>query len=71
MNSEIDSLGRIVVPMKMRRTLGLVDDTRVTIERQGDKIIIKKRLDDNGIPPIDILRTMTKEELIGLLLNRD
>ncbi len=38
----MDSLGRFVIPMEMRRTLGIQTKDELDIYVEGDKIILKK-----------------------------
>lgn len=38
----IDDAGRIVIPMEIRKTFGLVDDTPMQIFIDGDYIVLKK-----------------------------
>ena len=39
---KIDGLGRITLPIALRRELGIDDNTRLKIYRNNDEIIIKK-----------------------------
>lgn len=44
---EIDSVGRIVIPMQIRKELGLVEQgSRVEMFSDGKQIIVKKALSD-------------------------
>ena len=38
----IDDLGRVVIPMELRRTLGIVESDPLEIFVDGDKIILRK-----------------------------
>jgi len=38
----IDELGRVVLPVEMRRALGLEDRDRVEIVAEGDQIVLRK-----------------------------
>lgn len=40
MKRYLDSLGRIVIPVEMRRTLGISEGDLVNFELVGDKVII-------------------------------
>lgn len=37
---KVDDLGRVVLPKEMRDSLGIEDNEKVSIEREGSKIII-------------------------------
>ncbi len=39
---KVDELGRIVVPMELRRTLGIKEKDPIEIFSDGDKIVLKK-----------------------------
>lgn len=39
---QVDQLGRIVIPMELRRTLGIVEKDSLEIYTEGDQIILKK-----------------------------
>ena len=39
---KIDPVGRIVLPIELRKTLGIDDDTALEIFVDGEKIILKK-----------------------------
>ena len=41
---KIDELGRIVLPIEMRRTLGISDRERIEIYVDGENIILKKHV---------------------------
>ncbi len=69
MNRRIDNLGRIVIPREMRKTLGINNNDLINIRLEENKIVLEK-VNDKELPPIDLLNAMTKEELIGLLLNK-
>lgn len=44
---EIDSVGRIVVPMQLRKELGIVErGSKVEMFSDGKQIILKKAVDD-------------------------
>jgi AbrB family looped-hinge helix DNA binding protein len=55
---EIDKAGRIVVPKKLRDALHLVPGTRLTIERNGEKLTLMpssmtaQLVIENGVPLI-------------------
>lgn len=38
---KIDGMGRLVIPVEMRDRLGIEENDTVSIENEGDKIIIK------------------------------
>ena len=38
---KVDNLGRVVLPKEMRDSLGIEEDEKVSIEKEGNKIIIK------------------------------
>lgn len=38
---KVDDLGRVVLPKEMRDSLGIEDNDKVSIEKEGSKIIIK------------------------------
>ncbi|CAM3940677.1 MULTISPECIES: AbrB/MazE/SpoVT family DNA-binding domain-containing protein [Paenibacillus] len=38
----LDSLGRIVIPMELRRTLGITEGDPIEIYTDGDSIILKR-----------------------------
>lgn len=38
----LDSLGRIVIPMSIRKMLNITNDDTLEVYTEGDKIIIKK-----------------------------
>lgn len=40
MTRKVDGLGRIVLPIEMRRELGLKENSPVDIKQEGEKIII-------------------------------
>ena len=42
---QIDKLGRCVIPMEMRRVLGINEDDPLEITREGNSIIITKYTD--------------------------
>lgn len=39
---KVDELGRVVIPMELRRTLGIAEKDALEIYVDGDKIILKK-----------------------------
>lgn len=39
---KVDELGRIVIPMELRRTLGIADKDAVEIFVDGEQIVMKK-----------------------------
>jgi AbrB family transcriptional regulator, transcriptional pleiotropic regulator of transition state genes len=39
---KIDDLGRVVIPMELRRTLGISDKDPIEIFVEGDRIILRK-----------------------------
>ncbi len=39
---QLDGLGRIVIPMELRRTLGIAEGDGMEIFVDGDKIVLKK-----------------------------
>ena len=39
---EVDRLGRIVLPIEMRRTLGIEERTQLEMFTDGDTIVLKK-----------------------------
>jgi len=39
---KIDDLGRVVIPMELRRTLGLEEKDPLEIYTDGDRIVLKK-----------------------------
>lgn len=41
----VDSLGRIVIPMELRRTLGIAVKDPMSIMVEGDRIILQKHRD--------------------------
>lgn len=44
---ELDGLGRITLPMELRRTRGLTEGTPMDISVDGDKIVLQKYVDKN------------------------
>lgn len=46
---QLDNLGRLVLPVEMRRDLHLHNDDSVSIEREGNKIILKKEVPECSI----------------------
>ena len=42
MERKLDHLGRIVVPIELRKTLGWTVGTRVEIQMDGDRVVLKK-----------------------------
>ena len=38
---KVDDLGRVVLPKEMRESLGIGVNEKISIEREGDEIIIK------------------------------
>jgi AbrB family looped-hinge helix DNA binding protein len=47
--TEIDKAGRIVVPKKLREALHLVPGTRVSIRREGDRVVIEPECAPRGL----------------------
>jgi transcriptional pleiotropic regulator of transition state genes len=39
---KVDELGRVVVPIELRRTLGIGDKEALEIFTEGDRIVLKK-----------------------------
>lgn len=42
MTRKVDELGRVVLPIELRRTLGIVEKDPIEIFVDGDKIILQK-----------------------------
>ena len=53
---KVDDLGRVVLPKEMRDSLGIESNDKVSIEREGNKIIVKNYKETKTITEI-------KEEL--------
>lgn len=62
--AEIDKAGRLVVPKKMRDALHLVPGTRLTLQQEGEAIVLRQEaaprglymkngtwVHDSGLPP--------------------
>lgn len=45
----VDDLGRIVIPMELRRTLGINVKDPISISTEGDRIILQKHRDSCAI----------------------
>lgn len=54
---KLDELGRITIPIELRRTLGVCDKGALEISVEGDKIILSK------YEPCDVF-TGSKEDLV-------
>ncbi|MGM2671513.1 AbrB/MazE/SpoVT family DNA-binding domain-containing protein [Bacillus cereus group sp. Bce026] len=39
---KVDELGRVVIPVKLRRTLGIVEDTALDFHVEGENIVLRK-----------------------------
>jgi len=56
--AQIDKAGRIVVPKKFRDALHLAPGTQLTVEREGDRLVLQAQMArarlviDNGMPLI-------------------
>ncbi|NLN81677.1 MAG: AbrB/MazE/SpoVT family DNA-binding domain-containing protein [Clostridiales bacterium] len=38
---KMDELGRIVIPIEMRNALGWDDETKISISRQGERLVLQ------------------------------
>ena len=38
---KIDELGRIIIPIEMRNTMGWDNETKISISRQGEKLVLQ------------------------------
>ncbi|MDY0340747.1 MAG: AbrB/MazE/SpoVT family DNA-binding domain-containing protein [Coriobacteriia bacterium] len=41
----VDDLGRIVIPMELRRTLGIREHDRLSISVEGERVVLQKHID--------------------------
>ena len=39
---KVDELGRVVIPVELRRTLGIVEDTALDFHVDGENIVLRK-----------------------------
>ena len=39
---KVDELGRVVLPVELRQTMGIETDTQLSVRRDGQTIVIKK-----------------------------
>ncbi len=39
---KVDELGRVVLPVELRQTMGIETDTQLDVRREGQTIVIKK-----------------------------
>lgn len=64
---KLDSLGRITLPIELRRTLGIEDHDSLEIYTQDDKIILKK------FDPVDLFtgETGTLYDFCGKQVSKD
>lgn len=49
MNRKLDKLGKLTIPVEMRKELGIKNGDKVNIELKDDKIIITKYVEKNKI----------------------
>lgn len=42
MERKVDELGRVVIPMEIRKVLGWTPGTRLKLERKGEVVVLKK-----------------------------
>ena len=75
---KVDGLGRIVLPIEMRRELGLKEDSPVDIKQEDGKIIItnpdnislKEYVIENRDELIELIATSESEDIITRLQER-
>jgi transcriptional pleiotropic regulator of transition state genes len=60
----IDSLGRIVIPMEFRRTLGIHVHDQLGIRLEGDQIVIGRYTDNCAICGSDGDMTLVKDRAV-------
>lgn len=61
----IDDIGRLCIPIEIRRKLGIIDDTLVNIELIENKIVITKEASKNNytIEELENLRDQISEKI--------
>ena len=64
---EVDSLGRVVIPVELRRTLALLEGTQMEFLSEGKNIIIRKY----EPPNVEKMRTTFELEQILKDLSND
>lgn len=65
----VDDLGRIVIPVELRRTLGIEEKDSLEVFVDGDRVILRKY--EPGIDsPRDLIRELIKNGVSDDLLER-
>jgi AbrB family looped-hinge helix DNA binding protein len=76
MRTQVDTAGRLVIPLPLRRLLGLVDGGEVDLEATGDGLLIRRlegsasvSSDDEGLPVVRLggVGTVSNEEVLDAI----
>lgn len=73
MRTKVDRAGRVVIPLPLRRLLGLVDGGEVDLEPTGDGLLIRRvegsasvSTGEDGLPVIEVggVGTVTNDDVL-------
>lgn len=76
MRTKVDAAGRLVIPLPLRRLLGLVGGGEIDLEPSGEGLIIRRppgsaevTVDEDGLPLVDLDGgdTVTNEQVLEAL----